>query len=328
MKVTTTGALTITAPRHFTRTKSYEALRGCFAENPGAGAGAGGAAAGAGAPAAGGAPGNAAAGAPAGGAGAPAAAAGKPAAGAGAGAPTAAEQLDTIESIIADDPEAAAAAGKVSAEDQRKYLVEKGGKADDLAKLDEAALQKAYDAQKTKDAAPAAKPGDIEIKVPDGIEIDEKVLTDFKALLSDDKLTPAERGQKLIEMHSQALQAAAKAATEAPVQMWYDTQKKWNEEVRADKEIGGEALKATQANIAKVITEVMGPDAKKTFEAMKLTGAANHPAICRLMARVSKLFVEGDGIAGNALSSAKSRSFAQRVANMYPSATGSQQNAG
>lgn len=327
MKVKTHGAHEPTAPRHLMRTRAYEALRGCFAEPPAGGAPAGGAA-----PAAGG---GAAAGAPAAaGAGAAGAAAGKGAAADAAGGNKpgaggdAATKLDALAPIIGDDPDAAAAAAAVTIEDQRKYLVEKGGKAEDLAKLNEADLKKAYDAQKTKDAAPAAKPGDIEIKVPDGIEIDEKVLGDFKALLSDDKLTPTERGQKLIEMHSQALQAAAKAATEAPVQMWYDTQKKWNEEVRADKEIGGEALPQTQANIAKVITEVMGPEAKKTFEAMKLTGAANHPQICRLMARVSKLFVEGDGVAGNALSSAKSRSFAQRVANMYPSATGSQQNAG
>lgn len=215
-----------------------------------------------------------------------------------------------------DGKEASAA---VTADDQRKFLVEKGGKADELAKLSEAELKTKYDEAKTADGQ-EAKPGEITITVPEGIEIDEKTLGDFKAILSDDKMKPSDRAQKLIEMHASAL----KAVSEAPLNLWYDTQVKWQGEVKADKELGGANLDANRAAMAKAISGVMGDKAAETFEALKYTGAANHPAIVRLLSRVSNLLVEGDLVSGAAPRAAKSKGFASAVAAMYPSASGSQ----
>jgi hypothetical protein len=129
----------------------------------------------------------------------------KPAAAAAAAAPAPEAKKDDI--IAAVEP------AKASADDMRKYLVEKGGKDEDVKKLSDADLEKQFTEAKAKEQ-PAAKPGevkveDIKVTVPEGIEIDEKLMGDFKGLIADAKLSPQERAQKLVDLHASALKAAA-----------------------------------------------------------------------------------------------------------------------
>lgn len=219
----------------------------------------------------------------------------------------------------------APAPGAISAEDQRKYLADKGGKADELAKLSEADLKTQFDAAKAKEAAPAViKAEDIKVTLPEGVTLDEKTMGEFKSVVADANLTPTERAQKLVDLHVGALKAAA----EGPYKLWGDTQSKWQGEVKADKEIGGTNFDTMRSTIAKTITDVMGKDAKDVFDAFAFTGAANNPAIVRLMYRMGKAFTEGGSVAGGALAEGKGTDFKSRVAAMYPSATGSQAQAG
>jgi hypothetical protein len=321
MRFTNFAALTDHEPRGFKRRKSYEAIRGLFAEGDPA-APAGGAAPAAAAPATPATPASTpAAAAPA--AATPSAPAGDAAA-AGSAEPTAAEKVAALEPLV--DPKATPAA-EVKPEDRKAFLIAKGAKAEELDALKPEELKAKYDEAKAKDATPAdkdKKPVEIEIKVPEGIEIGEKEVAEFKALMTDEKLSPADRAQKLVEMHA----AALKATAEKPMALWFETQKQWQEQVRADSEIGGTNLDANRSNIAKAITDIMGDKAAETFEALKYTGAANHPAIVRLFARMSKAFVEGGPASGSAPGAGHSKDFASRVAAMYPSATGSQQQAG
>lgn len=211
---------------------------------------------------------------------------------------------------------AKAEAPKVSADDQRKYLVEKGAKAEDLTKLSDADLQKQYDDAKTKEGQPAAvKPDDIKVTVPEGIEIDEKKLGEFKALIADATLTPQDRAQKLIDLHA----SLVKGASDALFKGWADTQKGWQEAVKADTELGGQNYDAVRSTISKALTEIGGTEAKAIEDAFKLTGAGNNPAIVRFVYRMSKLVTEGGPVGGKPPSDAKG--FAQRLQAMYPSAT-------
>lgn len=270
----------------------------------------------------------------------PAPAGASTAAAAGDGKPAAAAAASTASSAGADGKPAAGAAASVAAlepvigategeaaeptvDEQRAYLVEKGGKADEIAKLDEAALKAQFDLKKGEEGkALEAKPGELDVKLPEGIkeeDLDAKQFASFKEIMQDDKLSASERASKLIELHATELRAAA----EKPMQVWFTTQKAWQDEVKADAEIGGAALDTNRANMAKAITDIMGDKANETFDALKFTGAANHPAIVRLIARMSKAFVEGTLTAGAAPGTA-SKGLAQSIQAMYPSATGNQ----
>lgn len=218
-------------------------------------------------------------------------------------------------SIIGGEP----APVVISADDQRKFLIEKGGKAEELAKLNDADLKTKFDAAKAAaEVKPAVvKPEDIKITVPDGITIDDKTMSDLKAVIADSNITPTERAQKLVDMHV----AALKASVETPLQQWRDTQTKWQGEIKADSEIGGSKLPQTMANMTKAITQVMGADTPAVIAAFRDTGAGNHPAIVKLIARMSQAYVEGKHEAGGAPSSAQP-STQKTLQAMYPSAKG------
>ena len=236
---------------------------------------------------------------PAGGATPPAAAAG------GAATPPA--------SIAAESPKAA----EVSADDAKKYLIDKGGNADELGKLDEAGLRAKYDEAKAAETKAAEKTGAeaIEIKVPEGFTIDEKTMAAFKEALADDKLTPSERGQKLADMHV----AALKAASEAPYALWKETQTKWQTEVKADAEIGGANFDTMKSTVAKAIDDIGGEQAAKMREALDFTGAGNHPEIIRLFYRLAKAATEGGPVSGGALAS-QGDANKKALTALYPSA--------
>lgn len=244
------------------------------------------------------------------------------------GAQPAAGKGDEFEPVIGKG-EAKPAAGEPTkaptVDEQRKFLTEKAGlKADEVAKLGEAELKTKYDEAVAAEAAKATKIDLTKLTAPEGIQLKPEAVKELADVLVDAKLTPQERAQKLIDAHG----AALKEAVEANFNAWRDLQKTWQAEIKADKEIGGDKYNASRAAITNAVTQIMGKDADATFEAFKATGAGNNPLIVRLMARIGNLLAEGTHVSGDAPGAAKTKSFAQRVAAMYPSASGSQPAAG
>lgn len=163
-------------------------------------------------------------------------------------------------------------------------------------------------------AAPEPKPGEPEkkpaegekkadapvvfdpkaIKIPEGFTVDEAKLTALTEVLNDTKLDPQARGQKLVEMYSEAVKQVSEANTKA----WETTNAQWLVQIKADAEIGGDKLPATQQSIAKMI-DLLGPERATAFrESLNLTGAGNNPAIVKGMAWFASKLTEGGHVAG------------------------------
>lgn len=189
---------------------------------------------------------------------------------------------------------AEAAPPTITAEDARKYLTEKGGKAEDVAKLsDEEAVKQAEKAK----ADEANKPIEYTaFTLPKDVTLDEATLKDFTALAASKKMSQ-EEAQGLIDLHVKQLQDVAKA----PYKLWSDTQAKWQQEVKADPELGGANYDTkTRPAIAEFIRVFGGDEAgqKALREAMSFTGAGNNPAVVRALARAGAILQEGKTIAG------------------------------
>lgn len=189
----------------------------------------------------------------------------------------------------------------------KAFLTEKGAKPEDLAKLDEAGMRAQYD----KAQALAG----VDLKLPDGFTMDPAAMDSLKEVILDDKLTPTERGQKLIDLHSSIL----KSAVEAPYAAWNQTQTDWQAQIKADKELGGANFDKMQSTIAKAIDSIGGTEAKAIREAFDFTGAGNNPAICRIFYRMAAALTEGGHVTGGALADT-SKDFRGKVQSMYPSA--------
>lgn len=143
-------------------------------------------------------------------------------------------------------------------------------------------------------AAAAPAPFDAKaFKAPEGFNLNETSMASFAEVINGD-LSPKERGEKLMGLYADTV----KSIGEANMAAWQKTNDEWVNEVKADKEIGGDKLDATRAEIAKAIDglgEKLAPEFRK---ALDITGAGNHPAVVRALSSWAKALNEGKHVSG------------------------------
>lgn len=126
-----------------------------------------------------------------------------------------------------------------------------------------------------------------ELKLPEGVVLDEKLGGEFASLLNDPNLSRAELGQKLIDLQV----AATREASENGAKEFVDLQAKWVETIKADPVVGGANFEPNVAAISQLLDKYGDADARAAFDS---TGAGNNPAIFRMFAKMSKdLVTEG-----------------------------------
>jgi hypothetical protein len=132
------------------------------------------------------------------------------------------------------------------------------------------------------------------VKLPDGLKADDPKLKEFGDFLANDKLSPLERGQALLDLYAGVAKQGREAATEA----WNNVQKDWQTKTLADPVIGGAKWNVSQATIAKAI-DTLGPDLAAGFrEALDVTGAGNHPAVSKALHAWATKLTEGSHVGG------------------------------
>lgn len=88
-----------------------------------------------------------------------------------------------------------------------------------------------------------------------------------------------------------------KSTQEAAVKAFVETNEKWQAEIKADKEIGGDKLPAVLQTIGKVLDnpKLTDPGFK---EALNYTGAGNNPAIVKTFYKMALALTEGGHVGG------------------------------
>jgi hypothetical protein len=186
--------------------------------------------------------------------------------------------------------------------------------ATDAAKPDAAAQAPAAKTDgKPIDAKPEpakAEGADLDIKLPEGWQVDEVVLKEFKSSAKELGLK-GEGAQKLMDLYAKAQTSAAEkhqAARAEQLQTWVETAK-------ADKEFGGDGLKANLAVAERALAR-FGTPALKEF--LNETGLNNYPELVRLLVRAGKGMGE-DTIKGSVQGGGAAKpTEAERYAQMYP----------
>lgn len=179
----------------------------------------------------------------------------------------------------------------------------------------DAAVAQAKAGQPQENAAEASGPDGAETQaavsyadftLPEGIELDPQSLTEAKQLFAADGLSQ-ERAQSYVDLYAGKL----KEAVEAPYRLWAETQRDWQQAVRADREIGGAKLSSNLAVAAKAVDR-FGGDALR--QALNLSGAGNHPDVVRAFIRIGKAISEDALVLGRGVAH-EHRSRADRL---YP----------
>lgn len=150
---------------------------------------------------------------------------------------------------------------------------------------------KAPEPKKEGEAAKPKEGGDkpgvpekYELKLPENSLLDPSRLEKIAAVAKERGLSN-EAAQALVDHESQAVADFQKAQLEGLKK----TSEKWVEELKADKEFGGEAFSKT-AEAAKRVVARFGD--QQFREALESTGLGNHPALVRVFARIGKAMSE------------------------------------
>lgn len=141
----------------------------------------------------------------------------------------------------------------------------------------------------------------------EGFVMDDAVRDEFLGVVNNQELTGDARAQALVDLYLKT----AKQASDQGSAAWETTQTQWQDQAKADTEIGGDKLPAVLATVSKAIERFGSPELR---EAMDLTGAGNHPAVIKFLYNMAKQFNEGTPVSGAAAGGAIS--LAER---MFPS---------
>ena len=148
---------------------------------------------------------------------------------------------------------------------------------------------------KAPDKAPETVPFDAaKLTLPEGMKSDDPLFKSFTDVMGDAALDSQARGQKLLDVYKEGVKSVQNASLEA----WKATNEKWVNEVKTDPEIGGAKFEPTKTTIAKAI-DSLGPELSVAFrQGLDATGAGNHPAIWKGLAKMAALLTEGGHVSG------------------------------
>lgn len=155
-------------------------------------------------------------------------------------------------------------------------------------------------------AATAEAPGQpatpveyTDFAVPEGLEMDAEVLTNFKGIAKELGI-PQEAAQKLIDLQA-SLETKRSAAAE---QAQAEQAQQWAAQIKADKELGGENYSKTVETAVKAIEQYGSPELRSLLNE---TGIGNHPELVKFCHRIGKALSE-DGLVMGGTQSAREMS--------------------
>lgn len=133
------------------------------------------------------------------------------------------------------------------------------------------------------------------LTLPEGMKADDPAFKSFGEIFTDDKLDPQAKGQKLIDLYKDAVAGMRQQQQD----VWKTTNDGWVAAVKADPEIGGAKFEPTKTSIARAI-DSLGPELSVAFrQGLDATGAGNHPAIWKGLAKMAALLTEGGHVSGS-----------------------------
>ena len=146
--------------------------------------------------------------------------------------------------------------------------------------------------------------------MPDGVQLDTTTAEEFKGLAKDLGLSQA-KAQQMVDILAKQTQAAA-AAQAAEIQR---VQTLWAEEVKADKEIGGEKL---AENLAKAQAAMEATTTPQMRMLLDRTGLGSHAEFIRHFLKIAPAFAEDKHVPGGSRPAGAGKSAAQIL---YPNQT-------
>lgn len=143
--------------------------------------------------------------------------------------------------------------------------------------------------------------------MPEGMELDGEVFDEFQALAKEHNLPQAE-AQKYADFGAKLVQKAQESTVQVMQEHWQETVSKWVDEIKTDKDLGGDKLPETLAVARKVIDTFGGSELISVLEE---TGMTNNPELLRFVYRIGKATSDDTFHTGKGLSGGSEKTAAQ-----------------
>lgn len=162
---------------------------------------------------------------------------------------------------------------------------------------------------KSKDEKSSAA-GELEIKLPDGVKVDETLLTGFKSVAKELGLN-SESGSKLAAWYATQQESTRKAGEEK----WKQQGAEWAKELKGDASFGGPNLDKNTQAANKALIRFGG---ESTLNEIRALGLEYWPPLVKMMANIGTAIAEDNSSGGNGTApAAPSRD--QELDTLYPS---------
>jgi hypothetical protein len=132
--------------------------------------------------------------------------------------------------------------------------------------------------QEPKAAETTPKPEDIQIKLPEGVKVDEKFMGEFQGIAKELGLK-SDGAQKLADLHLSFVQRMEKEFSENAAK----TQDEWYKSIESDKDLGGSRLAETSQTVQKAVQKFGGDEFRKEVDA---AGLGNWPPLVKFLHKV------------------------------------------
>lgn len=133
-----------------------------------------------------------------------------------------------------------------------------------------------------------------DFELPEGMALDEDMMGKFMGVAKEIKL-PKDQAQKLVQMYAEKQQEAVDVAHDA----WEDVRLGWQNEIKADKEIGGKGYEQNKAVMLRALSKY---GSKELVEFGNQYGWSDNPAYQRFLFKIGKSLSEdavGEGNNGS-----------------------------
>jgi hypothetical protein len=131
-------------------------------------------------------------------------------------------------------------------------------------------------------------PESYDLKMPEGVALDEQAATEFTAIAKELKLDQA-TAQKFADVGAKMAQRQADNHAKLV--------ETWTEQVKTDKDIGGDKLEENLGIARKALDTFGTPELKDVLNA---TGFGNHPAVIKAFYKIGQAISEDRFVTGGA----------------------------
>lgn len=140
--------------------------------------------------------------------------------------------------------------------------------------------------------APVEVPTSYDLKLPDGLTVDEGRMAAYTELLGQHHVA-AEVAQPLLDMHVGAMTQYADYLREEQHRVFAETRRNWRDQVKGDEELGGSGFETSLKAVARMRDLLVPEPRRAAFDDMlRVTGVGDHPEFLRLFQAAARIFDE------------------------------------